>query len=995
MKVIKKKNKKAFLLGAMALALALLTVLAILLNVFLVIPDASETKEPPEIIEGVEALYGNLAIAYPRVTEANITLINVIRPETDTRPGTEYILQRQESEEKDKDGNPVKGPFALFYYDSYGELQSYYPPITENDPSFDYEDIYAIVQDDSFGMIPKLTYLCTAIGTPYFEERIELPKDAEKREIALTRYGLTDDRLVKIRFAYTDDKGKTQYHTIKIGEPMITGLGYYFMVDDREYVYSVETNNYFDYAMADFTSFVQPILTAAGLDMDSAFEPYLATDFKHYKNTMYDNDGTKEDKWGNKIPADVVLDDSKVIVSAAVYKSLISLEKGKSDTGYSKTSEKYVPINLTATGNAEAVKRFKGALVGKLVGGFDKNIVITAHSFTNTLDLNPEAATPFAYEYTVSAIEAILTEGADLCEAGVTVGEANLIRVTYTAKCNGKAVSSYPMHGVIDLSSASIPDAARVALRAAKTGELDTPVTFSVDYTDGEAAVKAKIRLVITDVISIMNDKGEDVAVAKEGTTVTYRFYMECDGVRLEGDEIGSVKLSEKTRGTKLYELLLGRKMSVGLSLEFENYTQYSEAVANVVYYDISGINYFVTSEEVVSFRFQQASLRDPYYGESLYENTSTGKYAMYGLNATACESVLKAVGGITGNSATKSEGLLGIETVAIGITDELMKDYNLYDYTVYFELPRGIASVPYDEEEDIGDYLDSLDDYNYYGTLGFNLYISREYPDGTRYIASDMYDLIAKIDASKLEFLNYGFVDFYSRRSIILTDISNVAGLDVEFYMDDLFGSYKNDLLHEKVYSYNGRHWYLSELTDKQLAQATKVDGITVTVTPDGKCSDNELMKALLEKGGDSITLEEFYDNVWVEGDTLGTDVFKEFVQVIFYSYYEGYLTEEEQAAAKDAKLLMRMSLSLGKYAKGSDDYEDYSDYDYVYEFYRISDRQVMVKLYRQSRLDPTDIKDVVSDFYVSAFTFKRIVNAYSAILDKQILDDSKPYEW
>jgi hypothetical protein len=89
---------------------------------------------------------------------------------------------------------------------------------------------------------------------------------------------------------------------------------------------------------------------------------------------------------------------------------------------------------------------------------------------------------------------------------------------------------------------------------------------------------------------------------------------------------------------------------------------------------------------------------------------------------------------------------------------------------------------------------------------------------------------------------------------------------------------------------------------------------------------------------------------------------------------------------------MLMRMTLSLGEYDKDGS-YGDYSVFDYVYEFYRISDRQVMVKLYRQNRNSPADIRESVSDFYVSTFAFKKIVNAYLGILNKELIENETPY--
>ena len=70
----------------------------------------------------------------------------------------------------------------------------------------------------------------------------------------------------------------------------------------------------------------------------------------------------------------------------------------------------------------------------------------------------------------------------------------------------------------------------------------------------------------------------------------------------------------------------------------------------------------------------------------------------------------------------------------------------------------------------------------------------------------------------------------------------------------------------------------------------------------------------------------------------------------------------------------------------------EGYSVYDYVYEFYRTSDRRFMVKLYKENRVDGERIQEV-SDFYISGFAFKKVVNAYMGILNKDNIEGEIPY--
>ena len=164
MKVIRKNKQKQLLIAILAFALALLTAGAILIDSLLnKEPDEPQTQ-PPEIIEGLEAIYNNSAIVYPRIKEKDISLIRVVGKDNS------YALIRQ-TVEKDN-GSISYGDFVLSYQNSEGEWKEYNPAILQNDPSSSYSDIYALESSDSFGVIPKLSYLCSAIGTPNFKERI-------------------------------------------------------------------------------------------------------------------------------------------------------------------------------------------------------------------------------------------------------------------------------------------------------------------------------------------------------------------------------------------------------------------------------------------------------------------------------------------------------------------------------------------------------------------------------------------------------------------------------------------------------------------------------------------------------------------------------------------------------------------------------------------------------------------------------------------------------
>ena len=245
------------------------------------------------------------------------------------------------------------------------------------------------------------------------------------------------------------------------------------------------------------------------------------------------------------------------------------------------------------------------------------------------------------------------------------------------------------------------------------------------------------------------------------------------------------------------------------------------------------------------------------------------------------------------------------------------------------------------------------------------------------------MYDIVAKISGDDFGFLELGFTDFYARRSMILTSIADIDNITLEFFMDDVYGKYSNEIIHQKRYPYNGKLYTEETLPEEAKGTVMVYDWFTVAVTHSGdKMMDTAFARYLAENSLAGANLWDFYGKNERQGmDTLGTANFKEFAETLFYTPYSGTLTEEEQAS--EGVLLMRMSVRL---------YEGYSSSDYVYEYYRISDGQIMVKLCLEDR-STGERTEAVSDFYISTFAFKKIVNCYLGILNRQNINGDIPY--
>ena len=378
-----------------------LCVVFIAAAIILVAVLSSQTEEPaasdpPEIIEG-ESVYNNYPIAYPYMQESQIKEIIVTNKATgadkyddkDEVPKTTYRLVRYDE---------MNGKFVLVYDAGNGE-ELYYPDIINSDLTFDYESLYSIEQNDGYNRIYKLTYLCIALELPYFTDRIALPEGEAERASMLRGFGL-DDPQATVTFKYVDSDKNQVTRTVKIGDKNVTGNGYYFMVDDRPYIYNSMSNTY-DYAMLGFYSYVNSILVSAGLAEDTAYEPYLTTDYMQWKNETYTEPGT-EIKSGSTVvlysdilvPLEATLDKTKAEENPDRYKYDGDVPEDSKD-GYIKDGYSLNEIDLS---NKTSYARFIKALSGKKLGEFDKEIIITLTSDSKGIDFGDKSSIKYDYE---------------------------------------------------------------------------------------------------------------------------------------------------------------------------------------------------------------------------------------------------------------------------------------------------------------------------------------------------------------------------------------------------------------------------------------------------------------------------------------------------------------------------------------------------------------------------------------------------------------------
>ena len=968
----KQMDKKNLAIVITSAVLAALIVAYAVLS--LVLPtltgNGSGGTEKPSISDG-EAYYGDRAVVYPYLKSSNILYIAV----GDEEEEDYFCLQRPES----KDG--YLDYFYFLYKNSDNELQPYMPDIAYEDANFSYTGLYA----QEGGAAYRTDYLCAALGALYFEERITLT--GNNKEAQLNRYGLGEDERRQVKIIYLDSDGKKQEHILYIGDKLISGYGYYFMLDGRDCIYASAASDTLSYALDGFESFLHSRIIASELSGDNGAAPYHTNDYRQYTSSYHST-------LGLLVPGGV-----DVVVKADYLQPIYTDAKDEANditgkgTGYRHSGYKDFTFTLS-TLNSDEFSRVISFLVGNKIGGFESEQVVTVVTDMNEAVLYDAERRVGNYKYTITKIEAVLTDGADISAAGTTITHGSIIKVEYLYTLDGERLCSEPSHAVIDLAnSPAIPQTVKDSLVAAGVGELSESeqIEFSVQYTKDNTKQR-EIKYIITDIRYILEQDGENgvkyVDKITENSIVVYKFKYLLDGVEVGGVEEMTLDMKTATDGHYLdvKNALLG-KTAANKDIEVINYA-YCQPFMDFRAYAIRSIEGYVQTELTVGFAFLPEADRNTFYGESIYKNTlgdfdASHKYAGYAMNDEACDEVLRILGGISVDSSTSSgaQGVVGSETVAVGLTHKTMVEYGLYDgYKIFFELPRGLDSYSNSEE------------YEWIYRLGFTLYIGETQPDGTRYVGSDLYDIVVKIDAKTFDFLDFSFPEYWARRNLVMIDVGNIDKVNVTLNMEDKYGAYILDLDHNKRFylSNNPNDFVLEKPTDKNY---TEYDFINVIVRPLGDKHSDSLLMQLAKKNAESgsqsgtVDLATVYKAnpeigaEYVGYDTFGTSSFKDLLRVLYGTYYLGIVSEEDQLLASDENKLMTMSFDVGSS----------SAYSYNYDFYRIDDRRVMVSLYRQ--LDNGTKIGEVADFYISTFAFKKIVSTFDRLLNGVEIDTNRPY--
>ena len=969
MQYIKKRNKASLLLiltGVMAFLIAGYFVLVALL------PD--NTEQPGEQKYEQLAWEGTSQRVFPDIDTSVVQYITVNA--TEGVDFASYGLIKTED-----------GTFSLWYQAEKGtdDYREYRPDIVSADPAFTYSSLYAM---DSFGQgqVARFFYLRSAITTMYFTERISLEglSDNEKRsyleEFGFVDYGDYDDPDdnkdlgVIVNYGTTDSTtgANTDFHVIRVGGKNVSESGYYVMLDDHPYIYATN-NSTIGYATQPYTYYINPAVISAGLAVDSAYEPYLISDYHQWKNTFVSTPGTSIDA------------DAEVVVKAE------TTLPADHDKGGLLTNTESTSFNLGELAKRPEYARLIRLLAAQKLSGIlnpdtdeeespelSDPLYITL--VTEGLSLTfPEGETSMTYTYKIKEVLSALTESGEVI-SGAIPADATALRVAFDLYTEGytKARNEETLYAVISLSDSRIAPYVD-ALRAVTIGE-DVNISLEIVYDQANFSdiYKKKIKLYVSDIIAIYDKNGKNITTITEESIVSYRYYLEVNGVKQDVYLTAADKVADMDEANRALFLSIGGK-ATGVNQQIGSYVEYLSIVQDFISYKITAIPYMVCREEIVHFEFRNFSERDPFYGESIYTNLMEDERGLYGLNNSSCESVLLHLGG-AGTSTTASNGYAGSETVAVGLTPENMRKYGLYAHTIYYELPRGINGIQNDglEGEEV------MDDYTWQNTLGFTVYISDKQIDGSRYMASDLYGIVVRVVDEKLDFVEYSFVDFWARRLLVSTDIDDLEEVSVEFNFEEMYGNFAFILEHIDAYDPNQDKTVDKIRLSVRPGANTYVNALIAFMKANGREPDGQLIQSLVSFYN-KVGPEELLNSSGVSGydnDYSATYFFKQTLGILYTTMYLDTYTAEEQAEIlASAPMLARISFKLSERTN-----------KYVYEFYRASDRRVLVKIYEADAAGVATTA-AVSDFSISTATFKKIVGAFDTILNAGIITGDEPY--
>ena len=202
--------------------------------------------------------------------------------------------------------------------------------------------------------------------------------------------------------------------------------------------------------------------------------------------------------------------------------------------------------------------------------------------------------------------------------------------------------------------------------------------------------------------------------------------------------------------------------------------------------YTVDEVLYTYRNETEIAFDFiNDAEDRDYFLGAPMYELTAPQSMLQYPSNSNVIMNFLSNMQTVVGN-----------RTIKLGITDEDMERYGLYAHTVRYLLPMKFSM----EEENVtsANITSNTVTVNEEDYVPITLYVSERQKDGTYYVGSKYYDIIAIVDEETLPFLSYESREWIDSR-LLCTYVSLLDEVKLSFGYSDFDKTYVFDVLEKR----------------------------------------------------------------------------------------------------------------------------------------------------------------------------------------------------
>lgn len=971
-------KQKKIAIGATALLLVLTILYLAVLRPLLARYQAP--KEPPaELLEGEsyyqvgDTVYDQMVVMYDQLRFSDMFQIVV-----HNNDGEEYLFYHYQNEGRNYF---YMGQYLDEAYDEGGRPSFYMPDIAQSFAGFDYTTLY-----DGQEKIPALL---SAVGAVVIEDRVyrwDSTTDPTRVQEQLHRYGLAEqddapwfevtpyltDRVGNYIYAlpaadnhltgeedliYYDPASDAYYHVagvrydasagysydpayrytgqmsalspaadpdasrrVYVGSATADDSGYYVMLEGRGVVYttatvttnmgSVDLANLVDRSMS---YYVHPrLLTASYSPYDPFYTPYFAL-----------SGGTLKDQ-----PGETVGEGDRVYFSYAA-------------TPTQREHQLY---------RMEVDDLLSELLVGLAVGqeGFD---LLSATPRLRAI-MDGDTVT-----YTVDTILAVYDKANKRYHTSdVTVGADSLVLVRYgdgETRTVSSALGSYEepvwRYGMLDMADPDMPASLRNALLGQPPHTMPDEANYiktPILYTQNEDMTRAEYRISSLDAIvreGVAPGAGE---TARSGDTVTFTYTLYLDGTPVSTVSSSMVLDTEaKDPVTRaLTQAMIGKEAGKGTaSAPYTTATLYYTEDALMWEYEeylSCEIRYTVSDKTELAFGYFYYTgdgQKDIYQSDSIYLITAPEELRMYSIESTVAQTVLHTF-----------TDLVAEETVAVGITPEVMEHYGLYAHTLSYTLPYNTKT----REDDKGNVLSITTD----DVIEYLLFISEPDGNGARYVASQQFDTVTRVTDGRFDFVDWDFLTGWARGSLLLTDIANLKDLTFRTNFSDLEDTWSYALTHDHDFRYSQSDGSVGVTTKTYVAYVnglvshkTHLDDTKTTRVGPGvyveTFSDTQRVTTVVDAAGNKASdLDAIYARAGYTGtnrlDGMGVYYFRRMLSSLYSVRYMGLVSEDMTEAEADALLANEAATVLTLSVTLTDGRV------YTYRFYAYSARRCMVSV-------------------------------------------------